>query len=129
MYNGQVVKVLLSAQKRKGAELSQHLYGTPRRTLTPITKSGSNPCASLIEKMAEFFGVSTDAFFTPTEQVPTAEELMATFAAPSAKQLQQVLDVENLLAKKDEQIRLLQERCKALETLNEVNRKMQEFGA
>lgn len=127
MYNGQVVKVLLAAKKRKGAELSQHLYGTPRRTLTPITKPSSNPCASLIEQMAEFFEVSTDAFFTAEGVVPTAESVLDTYAAPSAKKLQQVAEVEELLKKKDEQIRLLEERCKALEALNATYLKEKEM--
>jgi len=127
MYNGQVVKVLLAAKSRKGADLSNHLYGTARRTLTPITKPGSNPCASLIEKMAVFFEVSTDVFFTPTEAVPSAEELLSTYAAPSAQKLQQVADVDALLSQKDEQIRLLEERCKALEILNETYRKEKEI--
>ena len=127
MYNGQVVKILLAAKKRKGAELSQHLYGTPRRTLTPITKPDSNPCASLVEKMAEFFEVTTDVFFTPEGTVPTAETLLGLYSAPSKKKLQQVADVEELLKKKDEQIHLLEERCKALEALNATYLKEKEM--
>jgi len=122
MYNGQVVKVLLAEKKLKGADLSNHLYGTPRRTLTPITKPGCNPCATLIEKMAQFFEVSTDAFFTPTEEVPSAEELLRMYAVPSPEKLQHIEDVDSLLTKKDEQIKLLQERCHALEILNETYR-------
>jgi len=123
MYNGKVVKALLAARGKKGAELSQHLYGTPRRTLTPISNTVNCPSAAIVEKMAEFFEVSTDAFFTPTEEVPPVEVLLRTYAAPAPEKLEQVANVDELLRLKDEQIRLLNERIKALESLNATYQK------
>ena len=129
MYNGKVVKALLKAKGFKGMQLSEHLYGNPRRTITPIIKDGANPCVSIVEKMAEFFEVSIDAFFTSTDAVPDMDKLLTKYAAPSAKKVQQYNDVDDLLQKKDEQIRLLEQRVQALETLNDTYRREKELNA
>lgn len=127
MYNGKVVKALLKAKGLKGLQLSEHLYGNPRRTLTPIVNDGANPCVNIVEKMAQFFEVSIDTFFTPTDAVPELDELLKKNAAPSPKKVEQYNNVDDLLQKKDEQIRILEERVKALETLNDTYRKEKEL--
>ena len=129
MYNGKVVKALLLAKGKKGAELSQHLYGTPRRTLTPITNPGANPGVNLLEQIAAFFEVSTDVFFTPTDEVPDIKEILTKHAVPSAEKLEQYNNVDELLRAKDEQIHLLEERVKALESRNETYRKEKELAS
>jgi hypothetical protein len=43
MYNGKVVKALLAAKGLKGTQLSNYLFGDPRRSLTPLCNEGVNP--------------------------------------------------------------------------------------
>ena len=40
MYNGKVVKALLAAKGLKGTQLSNYLFGDPRRSLTPLCNEG-----------------------------------------------------------------------------------------
>ena len=78
---------------------------------------------NLLEQIAAFFEVSTDVFFTPTDEVPDIKEILTKHAVPSAEKLEQYNNVDELLRAKDEQIHLLEERVKALESLNETYRK------
>ena len=43
MYNGKVVKALLAAKGLKGTQLSNYLFGDPRRSLPPLCNEGVNP--------------------------------------------------------------------------------------
>ena len=121
MYNGKVVKALLAAKGLKGTQLSNYLFGDPRRSLTPLCNEGVNPGVNVLEKMAQFFEVSTDAFFTPTEELPDI--------APSPEKLEQLDNVDELLRLKDEQIHLLEDRIKAIESLNDTYRREKELTA
>ena len=129
MYNGKVVKALLKAKGFKGAQLSEHLYGNPRRSLTPIINAGANPCVNIVEKMAEFFEVTIDAFFTSSDDVPDVQTLLKKHVAPSQKKVEQYNNVDELIKLKDEQIHLLEERVKALECLSDTYRKEKTLGA
>jgi hypothetical protein len=77
--------------------------------------------------MAQFLEVSTDAFFTPTEELPDINELLTKQAAPSPEKLEQLDNVDELLRLKDEQIHLLEDRIKALESLNDTYRREREL--
>ena len=129
MYNGKVVKALLAAKGLKGTQLSNYLFGDPRRSLTPLCNEGVNPGVNVLEKMAQFLEVSTDAFFTPPEELPDINELLTKQAAPSPEKLEQLDNVDELLRLKDEQIHLLEDRIKALESLNDTYRREKELTA
>lgn len=60
MYDGDVIRLLLAKQKKTQRDLSLAVTGKPNSSLHNLYK---NPTAATLEKIADFFNVTTDSFF------------------------------------------------------------------
>lgn len=50
-------------QKKSASDMAEFIYGNRRRSVVHLLKEGANPTAELIEKVADFLGVSIDEIF------------------------------------------------------------------
>lgn len=60
MYNGDIIRLLLSRQKKQQKDLSMAVTGKPNSSLHNLFK---NPTAKTLEAIADFFGVTIDSLF------------------------------------------------------------------
>lgn len=58
MYNGDIIRLLLSRQKKQQKDLSMAVTGKPNSSLHNLFK---NPTAKTLEAIADFFGVTIDS--------------------------------------------------------------------
>lgn len=63
MYSPTTVERLMREQKKNASDMAEFIYGNRRRSVVHLLKEGANPTAELIEKVADFLGVSIDEIF------------------------------------------------------------------
>ena len=103
MYNGNKIKELLVERNYTNKQLLEYLGIACNSSLTQITNG--NPSVKKLEKIADFFGVSTDVFFVRESKFTKSEGSVDT-----VKQLEEkVLLLENLIKEKDRNIQLLEQ--------------------
>lgn len=108
MYSPSIVDQLLREQKKTGSDLAEYVFGNRRHTVRHLVKEGANPTAELVEKVADYLGVSVDVLFgrySPHKEDEHSRELMEKLIRSQEAQIKQQEEANNLLRDK---IRLLQ---------------------
>lgn len=127
MYNGQIIRELLSRRKIQNKTLNEAL-GWNNSQLKQVVEG--NPRVSTLEMIADFFKVSMDVFFDRNIPVPGNNNHVlgdgnnvnsVIFGADQAMQA-----IEMLLVEKDKRIEVLEEMNKMLR--QEIDRITQEKG-
>lgn len=116
MYNGHIINELLIKQKKQAKDLLNYLQINTNGSLTQIVKG--NPSASRLEKIADFFCVSTDTFFT--REIPITD--INSSGNISSAQLvhldSKVKNLQSLIEEKDKRIALLEDMIDVLKAQN-----------
>ena len=119
MYNGQIINELLSAQKKQAKDLLTYLDINTNGSLTQIVKG--NPSVKRLEKIADFFGVSTDVFFI-RENFPTGINVTGNSNVVASIQIGQLdakaKSLQAMIEEKDKRIALLEDMIKVLKQQN-----------
>lgn len=115
MYNGHIINELLSAQRKQAKDLLLYLGINTNGSLTQIVKG--NPTASRLEKIADFFGVSTDVFFIRENQ-PTGINVTGNSNVVASIQIGQLdakaKSLQAMIDEKDKRIALLEDMIEVL---------------
>lgn len=98
MYNGKVIRELLSVRRKKLKDLREYLGATGNTTVLNIING--NPSASRLEEVADFFQVSMDTFFVREFQ---------------PEQVENIEFYKKIIEEKDARIQVLEKYIKALE--------------
>lgn len=108
MYNGNKIKELLALHGQSNKELLNYLGVEMNSSLTQLING--NPSAKKLEKIADFFGVPIDVFFTRDKEYDESKGSMQ-----DAKNLKEKIKLlEQLVEDKNKLIQLLEERNKYL---------------
>lgn len=119
MYNGQIIKRLLEANKIHNKELLSYLgYEGPGSSSAMKQLTDGNPTVKRLEPVADFFKVSMDTFFTRSiEFKPASNHIIGNGnAVGTGNSIITPQDHENL-TKIEALQRLIEEKDKRIETL------------
>lgn len=108
MYNGNIIKGLLTSQRKRAKDLLEYLQINTNGSLTQIVNG--NPTAERLEKIADFFGVSIDTFFERESNyagISTAEN-------PNVVATLQISKLESIIEEKDKRIAILEDMIEVL---------------
>jgi len=108
MYSPSIVDQLLREQKKSGSDLAEYVFGDRRHTVRHLIKEGANPTSELVEKVADFLGVSIDVLYgryNPHKDNEHTIEMMEKLIRSQEAQIRQAEEANGLLRDK---IRLLQ---------------------
>lgn len=108
MYNALTVERLMREQRKNGSDMAEYIFGDRRHTVRHLVKEGANPTAELVEKVADFLGVSIDVVYGRNDRTPESErnvELMEKLIRSQEIRLNEQKEKEGLL---EDKIRLLQ---------------------
>lgn len=98
MFNGETIRELLVARKKKLKDLREYLGASGNATVLNIIKG--NPKVSRLEEVADFFQVSMDTFFVREYQPDKVENIEF---------------YKKLIKEKDARIQVLEKYIKTLE--------------
>jgi transcriptional regulator with XRE-family HTH domain len=119
MYNGQIVRLLLDRQNKRPVDLLIYL-GKKQSGGSAYINSlvDGNPTARTLEKVADFFGVSMDAFFVREKSLSlgstsvvgngNAVGTCSNVVSDSASQNEKIKLLESLINDKDKRIETLE---------------------
>ena len=117
MYSAVIVDRLMREQKKSGSDLAEYIYGNRSHTVRHLIKEGANPTAELVEKVADFLGVSIDEIYGRyNPRTKSDAELMDKYVRSLETQLK-LWEEENGLLK--DKIRLLEFELKEERTKTE----------
>lgn len=116
MYNGQIIKHLLKERKLKSNDLITYL-GVKTNSLSQLTNG--NPTVTRLEKVADYFGVSMDIFFQRNYHFAPASNTINGNGNVMGDHNSSIREQE-LSSKIDSLERLIEEKDKRIETLEEL---------
>lgn len=121
MYNGQVIRELLRKRKIQNKTLNEVLGWTNSQLKQVIE---GNPKVSTLEPIADFFRVSMDVFFERNTPIPSPGYSHIEGDGNIANSV--VIGNDRLTERVQAQERLLEEKDKRIEILEEMNRMLRQ---